>query len=205
MQTVASWLGDFGNIVPLVDDPAELIAAHEKAHRMAMALVNRGESGEGTLRLLLRKVVYAADRLIVAVDRATLLKTLGLSAKADTEIITIEQACTLARRGKAQRLVVGSASAPPPSPDATLATAILRAQSWFQKLKNRQVASIADLASVQGHTRAWISQQLPLAFLAPDIIETITSGRQASSWTVERLVAAATSSPDWAEQRTALS
>ncbi len=97
-QTVASWLGDFGNIAPLVDDPAELIAAHEKAHRMAMALVNRGENGEGTIRLLLRKVVYTAERLIVAVDRATLLETLGLSAKADTEIITIEQACTLGDR-----------------------------------------------------------------------------------------------------------
>jgi DNA invertase Pin-like site-specific DNA recombinase len=205
IQTVASWLGDFGNLALLVEDPAELIAAHEKAQRMAMALVNRGENGEGTIRSLLRKVVYAADRLIVTVDRTTLSNALGPSAKGDTDTITIEQACTLARRGKAQRLIVGSTSSEPPSPDATLATAILRAQSWFQKLKTRQVASIADLASAQGHTRAWISQQLPLAFLAPDIVETIAAGRQPSSWTVERLVAAAISSPDWAVQRTVLS
>ena len=85
-----------------------------------------------------------------------------------------------------------------------LVKAIVRARRWFEKLRDRQVTSIADLALLENLPRAWISQQLPLAFLAPDLIEAIAAGRQPASLTVKRLVSVANGSSDWAAQRSAL-
>ena len=115
----------------------------------------------------------------------------------------IEQSCSLARRGKARRLVIGLGT-PVPYANVGLVKAIARARRWFEKLRDRQVASIADLALQESLPRAWISQQLPLAFLAPDIVEAVAAGRQPVSLTVTRLVSVANGSSDWAAQRSAL-
>ncbi len=207
VSTIQSWLRDFGNITSLVDDPTITISAYENAQHLATQIGASSDDAHAALRSLLQSISYASDRLTIELDRSAVAKELGEqpSAAAVVDPIVIEQPCALARRGKAQCLVIGTASSQPPSPDPAMAKAIVLARAWFEKVATRQVASIADLAAAHGHTHAWVSQQLPLAFLAPDIVEAVATGRQPSSWTVERPVAAATASPEWAEQRAALS
>jgi hypothetical protein len=65
------------------------------------------------------------------------------------------------------------------------------------------VDSIADLARAEKVNRAWISNQLGLAFLAPDITEAVLNGTQPVAITLDRLVEIANTSPDWSLQRRA--
>ncbi|MGD9711382.1 MAG: recombinase family protein [Thermomicrobiales bacterium] len=205
-DAVASWLREFGNVSALTDDPQQSIAAYQRAQELAALLTNIGHDGAGKLRRLVLRVECDPARLTLHLDRAALMDELGLEPSDTTtdDTITIATPLTLVRRGKIQRLVIASTAIETPNEDPALAIAILRARTWFERLKNREVASIAELATSQQRPRAWMSQQLPLAFLAPDIVETIAAGRQPATWTIERLVAAATASPDWSEQRAAL-
>ena len=101
------------------------------------------------------------------------------------------------------RLVIDSA---PPSPqaDPALVKAIARARRWFGDLANGTVPSLAALAEREKlHPRS-ITQILPLAFLAPDIVASIVAGTQPTNLTVETLIKRIDLPADWAEQRRVL-
>jgi site-specific DNA recombinase len=106
------------------------------------------------------------------------------------------------RQGREQQLILSSA-ADRTKPDPTLVKAIVRAHRWFAILQSGQVESIAEIGRMENVPRSWISTQLPLVFLAPDIKQAILDGDQPSAYNLDRLVALAGASPDWSEQRTA--
>lgn len=201
-DAIASWLGNVSNIAPLDENPQQAVAAFQRAQELAAALGTQPEM----MQQLLHRVEYSPAMIIVELDRSSTVVALGLTDMNaySCDPITIEEPLTLARRGRVQRLLIESTATRKPNEDPALATAILRARAWFESLKNREVATIAELAASQQLPRAWISQQLPLAFLAPDIVETIAAGRQPAAWTIDRLVGAATASPDWSKQRATL-
>ncbi len=58
----------------------------------------------------------------------------------------------------------------------------------FQALVSGQARSVAELARVEGVSDRYLSSLLPLAFLAPDIVEAIASGRQPADLTAHRLI-----------------
>jgi hypothetical protein len=71
--------------------------------------------------------------------------------------------------------------APPGSPtnsDPILLKEIRRAHRCFEALVSGQVHSVAELATVEGISDRYVSSLLPLAFLAPDIVDAIAAGRQ---------------------------
>jgi site-specific DNA recombinase len=109
----------------------------------------------------------------------------------------------LRRIGKEKRLIV-AAHEPATNQDSNLIKAIVRAQSWFELLKSRQVESITDLAQREGMNRTYASRLVPLAFLAPDITESILDGRQPVDLSLDRLLALMPLPLKWDEQRTAL-
>jgi hypothetical protein len=55
---------------------------------------------------------------------------------------------------------------------------MLRVRGWFSSLIDSNAKSISDLTTLENTSRARISTQLPLAFLARHIKETIHDGRQ---------------------------
>jgi site-specific DNA recombinase len=66
------------------------------------------------------------------------------------------------------------------------------------------VESITDLAQREGMNRTYASRLVPLAFLAPDITESILDGRQPVDLSLDRLLALMPLPLKWDEQRTAL-
>lgn len=205
IYAIATWLRKFGNIVDVASGADTSIGTFDRAQKLATLLVDAASDGAEILRRLLHRVEVGKDKISIHIGRQTLMEMLDVKSPAqlvDGHII-IEEAFVLAGGRKAQKLVIGCDAARP-NFDAGLATAILRARRWFEQLRDRRVASITELAEQEALPRAWISQQLPLAFLAPDIVTAIGSGRQPASLTVDRLVAVASASSEWATQRTAL-
>src|SRR5260221_8914237 len=84
--------------------------------------------------------------------------------------------------------VIEGPSAAPANPDPVLLKEIRRAHGCFQALVSGQARSVAELATVEGVSDRYLSSLLPLAFLAPDMVEAIASGRQPADLTAHRLI-----------------
>ena len=72
------------------------------------------------------------------------------------------------------------------------------------ELKDGKARSVTELAEGHGVDRTDIGRLIPLAFLAPDIVEAIVQGRQPIEFTVGRLKRIGDLPVSWPEQRRVL-
>jgi len=140
----------------------------------------------------------------VEVSDDGVIVTLSLSAvTGDTDdalTMTRFAPMSVRRRGIEMRLVLPSADTSPRS-DPTLIKAVARARSWWKRLTSGEVSTLSAIAENEGVTLGHVRRLLPLAFLAPSIVETIVEGLQPPDLTVEALIKRVELPPDWNEQR----
>ena len=105
------------------------------------------------------------------------------------------------RRGVEMRLIIEGPPASPTTPDPVLLKEIRRAHRCFEALVSGQVGSVAELATLEEISDRYVSSVLPLAFLAPDIVEAIAAGRQPSDLTAHRLIRAVDLPIAWSAQK----
>ena len=107
----------------------------------------------------------------------------------------------LKRRGVEAKLIVdGEGECTITSPDPALIKAVAKAHTWNRTLIAGKARSVRALARDIGVTNRYVRKLLPLAFLAPDIIEAILDGRQPRDLALETL--AYTSIPRrWEDRR----
>jgi site-specific DNA recombinase len=67
--------------------------------------------------------------------------------------------------------------------------------------KHPSTRSVAELATAEGISDRYVSALLPLAMLAPDILEAITAGRQPPELTAHRLIRTVNLPIAWAAQK----
>lgn len=101
----------------------------------------------------------------------------------------------------AMRLVVRDQGTEAKTPDGALVALLARANHWFAAVRSGEHESIASLAAEQRQADRDITRTMYLAFLAPDIVETIARGGQPIGMGVRRLVAMSPLPMDWVEQR----
>jgi hypothetical protein len=82
-----------------------------------------------------------------------------------------------------------------------LVRAIARAHSWFEHLQTGEVKSIREIAAQENLSTCYVMRYLRLAFLAPDIVETIIDGRQPPGLSIRKLTNNKNFPSDWVEQR----
>ncbi len=75
----------------------------------------------------------------------------------------------------------------PTRQDSSLLKALGRAIVWRDKLESGEVASINAIARDEKMTGRYVSRILQLAYLSPEIVESILAGTQPPDFTVERL------------------
>jgi site-specific DNA recombinase len=102
------------------------------------------------------------------------------------------------------RLIVGCVPQQAARVDEGLVDAISRARRWLHQLNTEGHPTIASLARRVVVDGGEISRSLPLAFLAPDIIEAIVEGRQPVELTVRKLIRLKPFPALWVHQRRAL-
>ena len=96
----------------------------------------------------------------------------------------------LKRGGSEAKIIVsGEASRELESnPNPTLIKAVARGCAWQARLVSGEAASIKAISRGTGLTDRYVSRLLPLACLAPDIVEAILDGRQPSDLTLDKLL-----------------
>lgn len=108
------------------------------------------------------------------------------------------------RRGVETKIVFGRKVNAERTQDQKLISAIKRSRGWWKRLTQEDGCSIQVLAAQEQIDASDVTRFLPLAFLAPDIVEAILDGRQPADLTLERFKKMGPLPSAWEEQRRAL-
>jgi site-specific DNA recombinase len=87
--------------------------------------------------------------------------------------------------------------------DPALMKAIARGRGWFEELATGRARSLQELAKRDGITRRYIRRLVDLAFVSPQLVDSILQGRQPVALTATRLTQLDLPL-DWTEQHTLL-
>jgi DNA invertase Pin-like site-specific DNA recombinase len=147
------------------------------------------------------------DRFVQRVEvrqngmRLTLFLASLLGLEMDPNAVTIARdiPMQMKRRGVEMRLIIGGSGSA--RVDRTLLKTIVRAHKWFNELASGRVHTMAEITSREGVDQSYLSRVMTLAFLAPDIIDSIIAGRQPADLSVEKLTKRINLPLDWDHQR----
>jgi hypothetical protein len=145
-------------------------------------------------------------RLQKYLTRALLLKTPieETSSTGQEDLLVLTVSAELKRcRGEMRIVAPGNAqelSAARIIP--ALVKAVVRAREWARLLASGECKDLRSLADRTGLDHRYVSRILPIAFLIPEMVQTILEGRQQPGITLDHLLDIA--SLDWREQQTAL-
>ncbi|MGA7870678.1 MAG: recombinase family protein [Candidatus Binatus sp.] len=192
--TIAATLQDAG--VPIGELQSALDTAETKSKQLAddaevadhlSNLIDRVQLGRGGIRVSLN-----LKRLITGP-----IETPDASSLTMTRFIPLE----MKRRGLEIRLVIEGESARAARSDPALLKAIARGHRWFHELASGRTASIREIANREGVYDSYVKRLIPLALLAPDIVQSICDGSQPATLTAEALKHTAPLPLEWTKQR----
>jgi DNA invertase Pin-like site-specific DNA recombinase len=171
-------------------------------HRVA--LIMRMESPEDVNRDLVKQIVnkVTVHKNIVELDINHHISGVDVREleNSDDEVVTngttmrVRIRATLRRRDK--KLVFVSRNGYEVTcagkPDTTLVKNVVTAWKWREELELGKVRSVRELSRSENCSEGYIRRLLPLAYLAPDIVESILDGKQPPSldlrnFTAERI------------------
>ena len=149
----------------------------------------------GIIDRFVQRVDLGQDGIRLTLSLASLVS--GMDSKAVTIVRDIPM--QMKRRGVEMRLIIGDTG--PTRVDRTLQRTVVCAHKWFNELASGRVHTMAEIASREGVDQSYLSRVMTLAFLAPDIIESIIAGRQPTDLCVEKLTKRIDLPLDWDHQR----
>src|SRR5439155_1322324 len=153
------------------------------------------------------RITLGLGKLTLAIDRKNLAIALGIHPiDSDASSVPYVRSVpfSVKRRGVEAKLIVGREETRPAFIDKNLVEAISQAHVWLKQLSTGAAKSAAEIAVHAGIDDGEVSRILPLAFLAPDIVEAILDGRQPATLTARYLKRLKPVPSSWSEQRRAL-
>ena len=150
-----------------------------------------------TLSTLLERVDLRQDGISITLSLKPLMPA---DAKTDSPLIISQLfPMRMKRCGVEMRLVIDGATTA--KTDPTLIKTIARAHGWFQELRSGHVKTLAEIASREAIDKGTLSRMIQLAFLAPDIVESIITGSQPAELNTETLLKRTNLPIAWTEQK----
>jgi hypothetical protein len=112
----------------------------------------------------------------------------------------------LRRRGVETRLAIDSSDSRdvPRQPDFVLIKVVAQARRWWDDIVAQRFPTVRALARAYDKDERYVARLLPLAFLAPSIVEAILAGRQPAELTAQDLVTLRELPVEWSAQQTTL-
>ena len=152
-------------------------------------------------RRLIERVALHPDRITVRLARRGLSASRGVGSQSDDgnhEAVELGAPVEFQRRGVETKILVNAAAAVQP-PDRKLIALIARSRRWIERIASGDAGTIREIARREGVDEGDVSRFLPLAFLAPDIVEAILAGKHPPDLTAERLKRLPVLPHDWNE------
>ena len=181
-------------------EPEKVPAALAMADRLRDDLGRDAARGEA-LAVVVNRIELSPIRLRVILSAAALAPSTREVIDPQEAVLVRDVPLRIKRRGVEMRLVIEGLSAVPRNADPVLLKEIRRAHRCFEALVSGQVRSVAELATIEGISDRYVSSLLPLAFLAPDIVDAIAAGRQPTDLTAHRLIRTEELPIAWAAQK----
>jgi hypothetical protein len=160
-------------------DPAAISQAFTGAAELVASGLDTLARRREFITSIFTKIIVAPQSLSLAISHAGLCGALGIPAlnTAEAADTVISLPFTLRRRGIGSRLVIAGDNRPG-TIDAKLVKTVAKAHDWMDRLVIGTEASVVSIARKEQLEDGDVSRVLPLAFLAPDIVQGILSGRQ---------------------------
>lgn len=165
------------------NEPGKGSAAEQRQLRDRLVREARmaGKLPAPKLRALLQaiktRLPIEAERMRLEVSAAALAGHLHTTdASSADQPLQHVQPLILRKRGVETRLVLGGTEGG--APDPALVGLLVEARSCLRRICDGEVHSLRALARRLGREHRHVARILPLAFLAPDIVEAIIEGRQ---------------------------
>ena len=184
-----------------LDPSLSAIEVEQLIRQRAGDLSDRLGNDHTLLRRLVNKVTVGTNDVVVEIQTPMLAAELGIDARGETlKPLTTQVAVRLQRCRGETKLVLGEQSMREVNP--ALVKAVARAYDWNRRLVECEVLSIRALERETGLPSRYIRRLLPLALLAPDIIQKILDGNAPRDLSVAKLYSQ--TQLDWEEQRRVL-
>ena len=150
--------------------------------------IRRSQSAEIAVqvRRLIEGVVIDAGQLRITISRAGLSELVGGVNAGDGGPIVLDLPIAIRRRGVESKIVLQGVSGPV-LPSIGLIDLVSDTYQWVERIAKGEINTVRDIAREVGVDEGDVSRFLPLAFLAPDIVEAILVGRQPVELTPEKL------------------
>jgi site-specific DNA recombinase len=152
------------------------------------------------IRRALTKVMLSADKVTLEMDAEAVVAWPDSRIRRNGDRVTVTVTVTLKHRQGAMFLSVDGAAPSAAGLDRALVRAVCLAKGWAHMLAGGEAGSVKELARRHGLCEHYAAKLMPLAWLAPDLIQTILDGAQPKSISLSALIAR--SLPlSWKEQR----
>ena len=158
------------------------------------------ETTEDT-RTLIERVELKRDSMQITLNLRALLPADRFPAGGANLRMTRLVLLQLKRRGVETRLVLPGEMVAAPRTDPALLRALARGYQWFGEPAAGRAASTKQIAIREGVSESYVRHLVPLALLAPAIVESICAGRQSVCLSAERLKTQAGVPIEWDSQQ----
>jgi site-specific DNA recombinase len=183
--------------------PNALAAALKAADDQQGRLRSEADRAEA-LSALIDRVELDPHGLRLVLSLAPLVSHDTTRPKTALLTVTRDIPLRIKRRGVEMRLVIENAHASTSKPDPILLKEVARAYRCFDAFLTGKVGSMAELPTCEAVDERYVRRLLPLAFLAPEIIQAIVSGNQPVDLTARKLIRGTTLALDWQTQKQVL-
>ena len=207
IQAVGDFLKDELRIIEALHligtAPGRLRGILHRAAALAEELAKK-QTERPMLHRFLHRVTLHTDSMHIEIQRLgldTMLTGNSIPDITHSELIDVTVPFTRRHRGVEARLIFRAAQGNAAAPDKNLIALIAQARGWFDQLVAGETASIQEIARCDGIDASDIGRNLQLAFLAPDIVEAILTGRQPIEFTAGRLRRIGKLPLEWDRQR----
>jgi len=179
---------------------AAALKAADHEQRQLRSETERAEA----LSALLDRAELQRDVLRLIVRLAPLVPSEATLADAAPPTITRDLPLGIKRRGVEMRLVIGEATASHAKADPVLLKEIARGYRCFDAVLTGKAGSMAELATRESIDERYVRRVLPLAFLAPEIVQAVVMGAHPVDLTAKKLIRRTTLPLDWRMQKQVL-
>jgi site-specific DNA recombinase len=179
--------------------PAALSAAEQYRQRL-QSETERAQAVSG----LVHRIELGADTLRIMLSLAPLVARHLPTPDAAKLVIARDIPLQIKRRGVEMRLIIEEAPTPTSIVDPVLLKEVARAHRCFDALLAGKVSAMSELSKLEGIDERYVRRILPLAFLAPEVVDAIARGAHPIDLTAKRLIRKTELPLEWRSQKRAL-